>query len=86
MQSINGNFRKVVKESVQVKGPKHLNLTDETILNKLIANHHQFTNSTIAGDILNKWEASIEKFVKVMPNEYRRALDELHAQTIKEVA
>ena len=79
-------LEKVVKESVQVKGPKHLNLTDETILNKLIANHHQFTNSTIAGDILNKWETSIEKFVKVMPNEYRRALDELHAQTIKEVA
>jgi len=79
-------LEKVVKENEQAKGPKHLNLTDEVILKKLITSHHVFTNSPIAIDILNNWDILLNQFVKVMPIEYKRALNELHAETIKEVA
>ena len=79
-------LEKVVKENEQVKGPKHLNLTDEIILKKLITSHHVFTSSPIAIDILNNWDISLNQFVKVMPIEYKRALNELHAEIIKEVA
>ena len=79
-------LEKVVKENEQAKGPKHLNLTDEIILKKLITSHHVFTSSPIAIDILNNWDISLNQFVKVMPIEYKRALNELHAEIIKEVA
>jgi len=79
-------LEKVAKENVQPKGAKHLNLSDETILKQLIVNHHKYTDSSIAIDILNNWDTAIGNFVKVMPIEYKRALNELHAATIKEVA
>ncbi len=53
--------------------------TDEAILKKMIEDHHRWTGSQRARDILDHWADSRAKFVKVFPNEYRRALGELHA-------
>ena len=53
--------------------------TDEAILKKLIEDHHRWTGSQRARDILDHWAESRAKFVKVFPNEYRRALGELNA-------
>jgi glutamate synthase (NADPH/NADH) large chain len=53
--------------------------TDEAILKKLLEDHHRWTGSQRARDILDHWAESRAKFVKVFPNEYRRALGELNA-------
>ncbi|MDT9002142.1 glutamate synthase-related protein [Paucibacter sp. APW11] len=53
--------------------------TDEAILKKLIEDHHRWTGSQRARDILDHWADSRAKFVKVFPHEYRRALGELNA-------
>ena len=53
--------------------------TDEALLKKLIEDHHRWTGSQRARDILDHWAESRAKFVKVFPNEYRRALGEMGA-------
>ena len=51
--------------------------TDETILKRQIERHFKFTGSTRARNILDDWNNEREKFVKVFPTEYKRALGEL---------
>ncbi len=53
--------------------------TDEALLKKLIEDHHSWTGSLRAREILDNWATARDKFVKVFPNEYKRALGELHA-------
>ncbi len=53
---------------------------DAIRLKQLIANHLHYTNSEVARNILDNWEAYLPKFVKVMPVEYRRALKALQAE------
>ncbi|MCA6218720.1 glutamate synthase subunit alpha [Ideonella sp. B7] len=57
----------------------HRGATDEALLKKLVEDHHKWTGSLRARDILDHWAESRAKFVKVFPNEYKRALGELHA-------
>jgi glutamate synthase domain-containing protein 3 len=53
---------------------------DEIELRELIDQHHACTGSTVAKRILDDWEASLRRFVKVMPSDYRRVLNEQAAQ------
>ena len=56
-------------------------------LKALVAQHAEFTGSPRAKAILADWDAYRGKFVKVYPNEYRRALKEMAAaQQEKEIA
>ncbi|MFA9387861.1 MAG: glutamate synthase subunit alpha, partial [Methyloceanibacter sp.] len=55
---------------------------DEKRLHQLIVNHLHYTGSTRARDILNNWAEYLPKFVKVMPVEYRRALEEMARQQV----
>jgi glutamate synthase (NADPH/NADH) large chain/glutamate synthase (ferredoxin) len=41
---------------------------------KLVQNHYQYTGSTKALYILNHWNESLSKWVKVIPKEYKRLL------------
>jgi len=50
---------------------------DEERLLQLISNHRHLTGSTRAAHILENWEIYRPKFRKVMPVEYRRALEEM---------
>ncbi|HHI82917.1 MAG TPA: glutamate synthase subunit alpha, partial [Rhizobiales bacterium] len=50
---------------------------DEERLRQLIENHVHYTNSGRARHILDTWDDMVTKFVKVMPVEYRRALQEM---------
>jgi glutamate synthase (NADPH) large chain len=52
---------------------------DAARLYLLISRHQRFTGSTVAAKILNDWSGWYPKFRKVMPVEYRRALNELKA-------
>ena len=47
---------------------------------KLLEDHHRWTGSRRARELLDNWSESRSKFVKVFPNEYRRALGEIHAR------
>jgi glutamate synthase (NADPH/NADH) large chain len=53
---------------------------DEQRLHRLIENHLHYTGSTRAREILDDWSDYLPKFVKVMPVEYRRALQEMARQ------
>ena len=57
----------------------HRDQTDEAQLKKLLEDHHRWTGSKRARDLLDNWDAARAKFVKVFPNEYKRALGELNA-------
>jgi glutamate synthase (NADPH) large chain len=58
----------------------HLNQADEHALRELIEKHLRYTSSPRAKQILDNWQAYLQKFTKVMPTEYRRALQEIAAQ------
>ena len=60
----------------------HLDQPDETILKHLIARHANYTGSERAKTMLQHWDEYRGKFVKVMPNEYKRALIELSEEKI----
>jgi glutamate synthase (NADPH/NADH) large chain len=49
---------------------------DEVLLKKLIEDHHRWTGSLRAREILDHWAERAAKFVKVFPHEYKRALGE----------
>ena len=51
-------------------------------LHHLISRHARFTGSAIAAEILSDWKTWYPKFRKVMPIEYRRALNEMKAAAI----
>jgi len=58
----------------------HHGMTDEAQLRKLLEDHHRWTGSKRARELLDHWAASLPKFVKVFPNEYKRALGEMQAR------
>ena len=58
----------------------HLGHCDEPQLKKLIEDHHKWTGSLRAREILDSWAGSRAKFVKVFPHEYKRALTERAAK------
>ena len=57
--------------------------TEEDIneLHGLISKHLQYTGSTVAADILENWDDAVTQFVKVMPTDYKRALQELKEES-----
>ncbi|MEJ2646909.1 MAG: glutamate synthase large subunit [Sedimentisphaerales bacterium] len=52
---------------------------DQHILKNLIEQHLEWTKSERAKQILNSWEDMAGKFVKVVPIDYRRALEKMRA-------
>ena len=50
---------------------------DLTTLRRLIKNHSLYTNSPLAKRILEDWENQQKHFIKVMPTDYKKALQRL---------
>jgi glutamate synthase (NADPH/NADH) large chain len=61
----------------------HQAQSDELLLKKLIEDHHKWTGSLRARHIMDHWVESRARFVKVFPNEYKRALAERAAKARK---
>ena len=59
---------------------------DAERLHRLLENHAHYTNSQRAKNILADWENYQSKFRKVMPTEFRRALNELASEQAQEQA
>ena len=49
---------------------------DISTLHNMIEYHLSYTGSTPARNILDNWDASLPKFKKIMPRDYRRVLEE----------
>ncbi len=76
-------LEKVVPREEQAGIPAvglHREQPDEAILKGLIEDHHRWTGSLRAREILDHWADSRAKFVKVFPHEYKRALAERAAK------
>jgi glutamate synthase (NADPH) large chain len=56
------------------KATWHNGTSDEATVRKLLEDHIRWTGSNKARDILDHWPQARARFVKVFPNEYRRAL------------
>ncbi len=61
-------------------GTWHRGQTDEEQLKKLLDDHLRWTGSRRARELLDHWTTAREKFVKVFPTEYKRALGEIHVR------
>ncbi len=71
----------VAEQEAQVdKGIWHRGEADEVQLKKLLEDHNRWTGSKRARELLDHWDTARTKFVKVFPNEYKRALGEIHAR------
>ena len=55
----------------------HRGQTDEAQLRKLLDDHIRWTGSRRARELLDNWSSNLQKFVKVFPLEYKRALADL---------
>ncbi len=67
------------QEATLPRGIWHRDQTDEAQLKKLLEDHHRWTGSKRARELLDNWSTARVKFVKVFPNEYKRALGEINA-------
>lgn len=56
---------------------------DNKELRNLITKHYEYTNSPRARFILDNWETEVEKFIKVMPIEYKKVLQDEKLEAIK---
>jgi glutamate synthase domain-containing protein 2/glutamate synthase domain-containing protein 1/glutamate synthase domain-containing protein 3 len=52
---------------------------DVATIRALVEEHLGLTGSTVAGRVLDEWELQLPLFVKVMPRDYKRALQDLAA-------
>ena len=64
----------------------HRDQSDESILRKMLEDHNRYTGSRRARELLDHWSESRAKFVKVFPNEYKRALAEMHNAKVVETS
>jgi len=62
------------------------NEEDIAELKELIEKHSNFTGSTVAAEILDNWNESLPKFIRVMPRDYKRVMAELAAEQAAETA
>jgi glutamate synthase (NADPH/NADH) large chain len=64
----------------------HHGRSDEALLRDMIDRHLRYTASAVALRILDDWDTHRGKFVKVFPNEYKRALTEMAAREARTAA
>ena len=49
---------------------------DIDLVRGLLERHLEYTRSTVAEGLLKEWDGTVSRFVKVMPRDYRRVLEE----------
>jgi glutamate synthase (NADPH) large chain len=64
----------------------HRDQTDEALVKKLLQDHNRWTGSRRARELLDNWAVARTKFVKVFPNEYKRALAEMYEREVEEAS
>jgi len=64
----------VSNESLNIQ--HNIDQNDAQTLFNMISRHVHYTNSARGKEILDNWDVSLTKFIKVMPVDYKRALAE----------
>ena len=62
------------KETFEIETLLEEDLKD---LKELITNHFNYTGSVVAEKIIESWDIEVERFIKVMPTDYKRVLNEM---------
>jgi len=70
------------QKAAAAKTRLHADQADEALLKRLLEDHNRWTGSKRARELLDHWDQSRAKFVKVFPNEYKRALAEMHQRDV----
>ena len=70
------------QEMIEFENPSNQDLD---LVKKLIENHFTYTSSKIAEKFLNNWKKESENFVKIMPTEYKLALEKMANEKITEI-
>ena len=73
------NQEMVTLESVVEQG-------DQDDLRQLVQKHYDYTKSANAKRVLDAWDEMVTKFVKIYPNDYRRALEAQRRKHLEAVA
>ena len=68
------------QEAAGVAAGWHGEQADEVHLKQLIEDHHRWTGSLRAREILDHWASARVRFLKVLPHEYKRVLGERSAK------
>ncbi|HEX8753030.1 MAG TPA: glutamate synthase large subunit [Solirubrobacterales bacterium] len=66
--------------NLELVGLEEVGGTDAEELRELVAEHVERTGSTLGERVLACWDELLPRFVKVMPSDYKRALEELAQQ------
>ncbi len=80
----NGYFdeKKFNLEMVELESLKK---EDIKIVKKIIQNHFNYTNSSVAKNIITSWNNEIKNFIKIMPSDYKRALEMIKKEKITKI-
>jgi glutamate synthase (NADPH/NADH) large chain len=80
-----GNFERMCNtETFELEAVETTADIDE--LRTMIENHRKYTGSEVAAHILDNWKAELARFVKVMPTDYKRVLNEMSAARVATAA
>jgi glutamate synthase (ferredoxin) len=73
-ESHNFDNRNFNMESIELEKPEDQDLD---FIKSLVENHFSFTSSKVAEEIISNWKENKNKFIKVMPTEYKAALEKM---------
>jgi glutamate synthase (ferredoxin) len=62
-----------------------VNDQDQDIISHMLENHLSYTNSKLAKALLSKWKKEKYNFIKVMPKEYKIALEKIAQEKINQL-
>jgi glutamate synthase (NADPH) large chain len=79
---VNGDFEYYCNKGLVELGPVE-DKADISELQELIGKHLLYTQSPLASMVLTNWEEYLPKFVKVIPLEYKKVLNEMKLKEVK---
>jgi glutamate synthase (NADPH/NADH) large chain len=59
---------------------------DMALLRGMVERHLQWTGSTVAERVLNDWDRLLPRFIKVMPDDLKRVLEERQEAELEAVS
>ena len=80
----NGRFPSLVNYEMVELEP--IEASDVEWLRGTIERHHELTGSVVAKKLLAEWSASQERFVKVMPKDYKRVMNVMREAEVKQLS
>ncbi len=83
VMDVNGNFDYFCNRGLVELEPLE-DMGDITELQHILGKHMLYTNSRLAEKILVNWDEHIKRFVKVIPFEYKKVLQEIKLENIRE--